>query len=500
LSASLVVRADAGPQIGMGHAMRCLAIAQAWQRSGASCVWATAEPFPGLEARLRDESIDIVHIDARRGSLDDARHVVKLAAAQGGAWTLVDGYRFGAAYQEVLADAGGRAAWMDDCGLPGTFAADLVVNPNAAVRSEWYARRRPRTRVLLGPRYAPLRREFVLRGRPERTLAAVGRRLLISLGGADPDNAAGRVLEAADRVGLDGLEIRVIAGPANAHVAALGAAAKRGVEVIESVTDMATSLEWADVAITGAGGTAWEALYVGVPALLVVVAEDQRGNAVELDRLGVARLLGDGRSLDRERIAAVVRDLVGDPEQRRAMSARGRALVDGRGASRILAAMREDEIVLRRARPDDRELLFRWANDPATRAASFSSASIGWEEHVRWLEAKLADPGCALFVATTGGGEPLGTVRFEGEATSAVISTTIDAAWRSRGYGAALIRAACRAYFASLPADDVHAYVKADNEGSRLAFLAAGFDEDVVCEKAGFPARRLVLNRSESTR
>lgn len=497
--APLLVRADTGPEIGMGHAMRCLAVAQAWRGRGAPCVlWAHAEALSGFGTRLRDEGIETLHLEAARGSLDDARRVAEIAVARGAAWTLVDGYRFDAPYQEILAGAGPRVAWMDDCGRPGSFHPDLVVNPNAAASSEWYARRQPRTRVLLGPRYAPLRREFVDRPPIPRTFPGVARRLLISLGGADPDNATLPVVRATTRAGLEGLEIRVIVGPVNPHVAALRAAAGRGVEVMENVSDMPEALAWADMAVIGAGGTVWETLYLGVPALLVVVAEDQRGNAAELEGLGVCVVLGEGRGLDESSIAAAIRTVAGEPEKRRAMSEHGRALVDGRGASRIVAAMREVEITLRRATREDGELLLRWANDPATRAASFSAGSIVLEDHVLWLASKLADPDCALFLATTASGEPIGTVRFDREGGAAVVSTTIDPAWRGRGYAAALIRSACREYFAGFAAAEAQAYVKEDNEPSRRAFLAAGFRENGRCARAGARAQQLVLARSQA--
>jgi spore coat polysaccharide biosynthesis predicted glycosyltransferase SpsG len=482
----------------MGHVMRSLAIAQAWCRRRAPCAWVLVDPPAGFEDRLREEGIEAVRMDAARGSADDARRLADLARARGAAWTIVDGYGFGGAYQEALAEAGVRAAWLDDRGGAGAKAADLVVNPNLMVRPEWYAQRPARTRVLLGPRYAPLRREFTARPRSERTEAARARRILISLGGADPDNAVPSVLRAAVKAGGGQAEIRVIAGPANPRAAALGAAAAPGVEVMASVADMVPALAWADVAVTGAGGTIWEALHLGVPALLVVVAEDQRGNATELDRLGIARVLGDGASLDESRAADEIEALLADRARRQAMSVRGQALVDGRGAARIVAVMREAEIGLRRAGLDDGELLFRWACDPVVRAASFSGADIAWEDHVRWLKGRLADSSCALFVGTTGAGEPLGTVRFDREASAAVVSTTVDPAWRDRGYGAALIRAACRAYFASPSADTVEAYVKDDNEPSRRAFLAAGFDEGGRCERGGAPARRLVRRRGEA--
>jgi UDP-2,4-diacetamido-2,4,6-trideoxy-beta-L-altropyranose hydrolase len=496
----LLVRADGGPEIGIGHAMRCLGVAQAWRGKNAPCAWARVEAPSGLETRLREEGIESVSLAAARGSLEDARELAELARARGAAWTLVDGYRFDLAYQEVLAGAGLRVAWMDDRGAPGGFVADLVVNPNVAIRSEWYDRCEARTRVLRGPRYAPLRREFSARPRGEREFPDRARRILISLGGADPDNASLAVMRAAAGAGVAGTEVRVIAGPANPHLSLLQAAATAGVEVVSSVDDMAEALEWADVAVTGAGGTVWEALYLGVPTLLVVIAEDQRGNALELERRGVARLLGDGTALDQARVAGEIARLLDDPARRQEMSLSGRALVDGRGASRIVAAMREAEIGLRRAGAGDSELLFRWANDPVTRAASFSGAPIAWDDHQRWLQSKLADPACVMFVGSTPAGDALGTVRFERESAVAVVSTTVDASWRDRGYGAALIRAACRAYFASPSADAVEAYVKEDNEASRRAFLAAGFEEDGSGQRGGVAARRLVLGRTEASR
>jgi UDP-2,4-diacetamido-2,4,6-trideoxy-beta-L-altropyranose hydrolase len=480
----------------MGHAMRCLAVAQAWRRGGAPCLWAGVQTPDELAGRLRDDGIETVSIDAAPGSVEDARALAEVASRSRAGWALVDGYRFEAAYQDVLAEAEVPAAWIDDCGLPGRFRVDLVVNPNAVARREWYDRREPRTQLLLGPRYVPLRREFAAAARAPSP-AGAGLRLLVTLGGADPENATLAVMRAVEKAAIPGSRTRVVGGPANPHVASLRAAAGPGVEIVERVTDMAAALRDADLAVTGAGGTVWEALHLGVPTLTVVVAEDQRGNGAELDRLGVARLLGEGSAFVETDAAAEIRALAADGDRRQAMAARGRALVDGRGAARIVAAMRATEVTLRRVRAEDRDLLFRWANDPEARRASFSLRAIPWDEHVRWWEAKLADPTFVSYVAAAGG-EPLGTVRFQGEAATAVMSVTVDVAWRGRGYGGALIRAACLAYLGASSTESILAFVKEDNVASRQAFLAAGFREDGPCPAPGSPAQRLALNRGEA--
>jgi UDP-2,4-diacetamido-2,4,6-trideoxy-beta-L-altropyranose hydrolase len=492
----LLIRADAGPAIGLGHAMRCLAIAQAWGRSGAPRLWAHVDPLPpALAERLREEGVALVALDSPRGSAEEAARLAALATERGASWMLVDGYRFEAPYASVLADSTSRVAWLDDGGRAGALDVDLVVNPNVAIRPEWYAGRATRTRLLLGSAYALLRREFVATPRAGRATSTAVRRIIVTMGGSDADDATAAVLRALDAAGLEEPLVRVVVGPANAHARALRAAARPGLEVMESVGDMRSALEWADLVVTGAGGTVWEALYLGVPAAVLIVAEDQRGNAVELDRLGVSRLVGEGARPEERRLAEAIRALSRDPEARRTMAARGRALVDGRGTSRVVAAMREADIAVRTAGPDDGTLLFRWANDPMARAASFSPAPIAWDDHVQWLRSRLSDPASAVFVGSFGG-EPLGTVRFAASEGSAVISTTVDPSWRNRGYGGALIRAACRTYFAAGAATEVEAYVKEDNEASRRAFLAAGFDERGPCDRGGARARRLVLARS----
>lgn len=131
---------------------------------------------------------------------------------------------------------------------------------------------------------------------------------------------------------------------------------------------------------------------------------------------------------------------------------------------------RLDNVELRPATEADAWLIWKWRNDPAVSAASFSSDSVDWQSHRQWLESKLADRNCFIFIGvveTT----PVGIIRFDVEGTEAEVSVSVVE--RGKGYGTELIRAGCDK-IAHLGVTFV-ANVKSDNIASQRAFAKAGF-------------------------
>lgn len=132
---------------------------------------------------------------------------------------------------------------------------------------------------------------------------------------------------------------------------------------------------------------------------------------------------------------------------------------------------------LRPATASDAGLLFDWVNDPQVRGASFSTAPIIWPEHVGWLEARLADKDSAwLWIAEAGDRAALGQIRFQREGDGAVVSFSVAAAARGRGYGRALLTAGCGELLAASGISTVFAYVKPDNLVSKRTLARAGFN------------------------
>jgi RimJ/RimL family protein N-acetyltransferase len=123
----------------------------------------------------------------------------------------------------------------------------------------------------------------------------------------------------------------------------------------------------------------------------------------------------------------------------------------------------------------DADFLWHLANDSVVREASFSIDAIPWEDHLKWLKARLDDPSCVFFVATTDDNVPIGQVRFDTKNKEAVISVSIKKDYRGKGYGTKLIQESGKLLFCKTDILKIHAYVKSSNQSSISAFLKANF-------------------------
>jgi UDP-2,4-diacetamido-2,4,6-trideoxy-beta-L-altropyranose hydrolase len=336
----LLIRADGNPQIGLGHLMRCLALAQHWQQRCGPVTFAMAEEVPVFAARLRKEGGDLHLLGIEPGSPVDADATAALAEARGAAWIVCDGYHFGGAYQARLKASGRRLLFVDDYGHCEEYCADLVLNQNLYAQPAPYAWRSSGSDLLLGSRYALLRREFAAHPPEPRAAPAQAGRLLITLGGSDPVDFTSIALAALAHV--DAMQALVLVGGSNPHRDRIDHAASllgERVTVVTAVDDMPARMAWADLALTAGGSTCWELLYMGVPALVVVLADNQLQVAQAMAHQGAGIDLGRAAALDAVRLGATIATLARDQAARHAMAQAGRALVDGRGAERVTDAM-----------------------------------------------------------------------------------------------------------------------------------------------------------------
>ena len=342
---SLIIRADAGEDIGTGHVMRCLALAQEWRGRGGAVVFASAALSRALRSRLDREGYAVADLEAVPGGDADADLTVALAQHHEARWIVADGYRFCDRYQRRLRDSGHRLLVMDDWGHARHYAADLVVNQNLAADPDLYRSRDPDTRLLLGTGYVLLLREFLSWSGRHRQVPEVAARILVMFGGADVGDATGRVVTALAEADLGDAELTVVVGGGAADLDDLrhSVTAFPGTAHLEfDVADMAPILAGADLAISAAGSTCWEMAFMGLPALLLVTADNQRRAAAALHHGGAAHSLGEAAKLDVEALRHQVAAIARSPDRRRAMAAAGRRLGDGRGASRVILEM-EDE-------------------------------------------------------------------------------------------------------------------------------------------------------------
>src|SRR6266567_2515852 len=332
---TILIRVDASVKIGTGHVMRCLALAQAWQDSGGAAVFAMAESTPAILERL--SGFQVCSVNPTAGTTEDACRTMEIARTNLAAWIVADGYSFGHGYHYEIKNAGFKLLYVDDGAEAGKFCADVVLNQNLHARDSPYREREPGTRLLLGPKYALLRREFKTWRGWRREPRSEVQRVLVTLGGSDPLNLSQRAIRAIQLISKSQLEITVVAGGSNPHTPRLRTLVEKSsgrLRLLVDAVNMPELMAWADIAVSGAGSTCWEMCMLGLPAIVLDIAPNQVPLAHELDREGLAVHLPLSQATVPQ-LAEKIEFLIASSQLRSRMSQRATEVVDGRGAERV---------------------------------------------------------------------------------------------------------------------------------------------------------------------
>lgn len=357
----MAFRVDASLQIGTGHVMRCLTLADALAQQGASCLFisraheghllelvaqrghAVQALPPGSGGAAGGDAQEPVHAGwLGTSQADDARACRALLADQPVDWLVVDHYALDARWESALRPHGRRLLVIDDL-ADRPHDCDLLLDPNLGRSADDYRARVPLdSAVWAGPAHALMQPGFA-RARAASLQRRAGRplrHLLVTLGGVDAANVSTRVLERLQACPLPAdLSITVVLGAHAPWGQAVQAAADRlggRVQVRRNVQDMASLMADADLAIGACGGTAWERCCLGLPSLLFVLADNQAAGARALARSGAAVLVERDAQL-LELMPALLSPQGGESLAR--MSAAAAALTDGMGAQRLAQQM-----------------------------------------------------------------------------------------------------------------------------------------------------------------
>lgn len=500
-ASTLLIRADANIAMGTGHVMRCLALAQSWQDNGGVCIFAMAESTPAVESRLREQGMEIEFLGVPPGSNEDARMTASVAARNNAKWIVLDGYQFSSTYQSAIKQGGLKLLVLDDFVHAAPYTADLILNQNFHARPELYTRRDPSTQLILGPRYAMLRREFRTWRGWRRDNPSSAKKILVTMGGSDPDNITCLVIDAIKNIENQNVETTVLVGGSNPHLGSIERLIGTRFRLVVDPSNVAEWIMWADVAISGAGTTVWELCFLGLPSILLVLAANQEAVANFAEKARIVRNLGKASDVTSTIISEKVRELLDSAAEREIQSRNGRRLVDGRGAERVVAHL--SDLHLRSATDADCELYWEWANDSDARAASFRNKIISWEHHAQWFKSKLEDSNAVLYAAinpaaTNGSSTPMGQVRFQMEGDRAVLSISLGSAYRGQGWGQKILTLAVEKFLRERETDFIDAFVKPANAASLRLFEKAGFERLASAAIEGQEAVHFVLQRNAS--
>jgi UDP-2,4-diacetamido-2,4,6-trideoxy-beta-L-altropyranose hydrolase len=455
-----------------------------------------------IKQRIEKEGFQFVPINRIHPHPSDSDQIKKATSAErlntsGDLWVAIDGYHLGHDYQEMVEKTGCKALVIDDTAHLSAYCAHVLLNQNVHANHLSYDVGH-QTRLLLGTRYALLRGEFLRQGGRNKRLSGTGHRILVTLGGSDPHNVTLKVIQGLELLNDRPLEIRVLAGPSNPHLDTLSRALSSspfGFELVTGSEDMPELIRWADMAVSAGGTTCLELALMGVPFVIIAVAENQKPVAAAFESQGAGISLGWHEEVMPEKIRRVVHMLLEDETRRISLSSRARVLVDGRGANRVIEAMIPTELYLRKAGPGDCRLVWEWANEPETRSQSFSSDFIPMETHRRWFENRIKDAGCPFYISSNQWDIPIGQARFDMNESKAYISVSLGPEFRGIGLGSRLIRCASKRFMEERDVKEIWALVKQNNVASIAAFEKAGYGKIGEKIHKGFKTVQLVYGK-----
>jgi RimJ/RimL family protein N-acetyltransferase len=217
---------------------------------------------------------------------------------------------------------------------------------------------------------------------------------------------------------------------------------------------------------------------LGIPSIVVSIAENQISACEKLGRDGLVTYLGAQPSLK----PGAIRNSVIEAKTKFVswfdQIEKGQILVDGRGCERVAEVMcpsDESKLSVRLAKSDDCVEFFNWANDPAVREQSLSTSTIQWLDHKKWFFEKISSSSSEMYVMEADG-LPVGQVRFEKSAAVAEINYSLDKIVRNRRWASAMLEMAMK-MFGQKCSSTLRARVKSSNAKSSAVFKQLGFSE-----------------------
>lgn len=338
----IVFRADGNQQIGTGHIMRCLSLADAFRKAGEECHFLLADDF--MKSKVEDRGFRVHILDSQYDCPE--QELVKITSVLDELipeLLIIDSYFVTEGYLEALKRTC-RIAYLDD---RATFAypVDLLINYNAFAGKNDYReiyRRAGREypEALLGIDYIPLREAF--RQVPAHSQKEHCRDILISTGGADPVHLALKLVRFLQEQPCQTYVFHLLLGAMNQDLEEIISIAQRCPEIVihRDVSDMRSLMLSCDMAVAAAGSTLYELCACGVPTITYALADNQLPGAEVFEELGLMVSLGDIRKSENAAgaICEQIERLDGQPKRRIEMAEKMQQLVDGQGAERIVEA------------------------------------------------------------------------------------------------------------------------------------------------------------------
>jgi UDP-2,4-diacetamido-2,4,6-trideoxy-beta-L-altropyranose hydrolase len=500
-------RVDASSQIGTGHFMRCLTLADSLQSLGAEIAFVSRHLAESMRNILLERKYEFFLLENNQkdncntdvlahshwlgvSQQQDAAQTVQVLSGTILDWLVVDHYALDFRWESTLRSISKQILVLDDL-ADRQHDCDLLLDQNFYIdMADRYSGLIPsHCQLLFGPRYALLRDEFRLLHKQSCTDNVSIKRIFVFFGGVDVDNYTGQAIEALSALQMPGLQVDVVVAKQHPWLPEIEQACSfEGFSLHVQTNRMAELMLEADLAIGAGGATTWERCCLGLPTMAFCLAENQRQQIKDAAHAGLV-YSPDITQSPRDTIQTHVLALIENASLRKLIADKGKKLVDGRGVPRLIRKMgfvsldgkHNSVLLIRQAQADDAAIVWAWRNSEEVRRYFFDPSPVGLNTHIDWWNQSLLDPQRVLLIGTLDGKE-MGVVRYDFiEQNQVEVSIYLNPLFMGYGLGECLLRVSQDWLQKNHPEIlEVIARVLPKNKASLQAFIAAGFQQQCL--------------------
>ena len=353
---NVAIRVDASSQIGTGHFMRCLTLADALKQRGAQIRFISRQMPEYLSNMLAEKGHEFMQLNSKpdkeaagqlshahwlgTGQHADAQDSIQVLSDQNWDWLIVDHYALDTNWESALRQSAKNILVIDDI-ADRQHDCDVLLDQNfyADMGTRYTGKVPAHCQLLLGPRYALLRDEFRQLREQVKPRSGAVKRILIFFGGVDADNYTALAIEALADIGIDDLQVDVVIGAQHPHGKNIETACvEHGFACHVQTNRMGELMAAADLAIGAGGSASWERCCLGLPCIVGAVAKNQIQAAKDLSIFGAVKFVGVIQDITVQKLSEEVKQAHHSDWVKKA-SLCGLELVDAQGVTRVIKAM-----------------------------------------------------------------------------------------------------------------------------------------------------------------
>lgn len=348
---NILFRTDASIEIGTGHVMRCLTLAHALRKKGANIIFVCRNLRGHLADLIREKQFDLIMLPKPKKNVfipkatphsdwlgvpwyvDSAETISAMKDMNKDISTLIiDHYAIDINWEMKVKKHVKKVMVIDDL-ADRSHDCDILLDQNLYHHyKDRYVNLVPRScKQFLGPKYVLLRDEFYSFQPNHKNCDGNVKKIFVFFGGSDPTNETKKVIKAFQQLTPQDIKLDIVIGHTNTHKNEIEAICRKHsfCSFHCQVNHMAELMYNADLAIGAGGSTTWERCYLGLPAIVITVAENQESIALTLNQLGAIKYLGPKESVNESDIASAIQEMINNPLSLQQISRKARMLLEG---------------------------------------------------------------------------------------------------------------------------------------------------------------------------